>query len=51
MAMTNAQWLTVLSDFYNNKCYDNDSLKLFVAKGKITELQYKTITDIDYVAS
>ena len=51
MAMTNEQWFSVLQNFYKDKCYDNDSLKVFVVKGKITELQYKTITYVDYVAS
>lgn len=28
-----------------------DSLKIYVAKGKITAEQYKEITSVDYVAS
>jgi uncharacterized XkdX family phage protein len=49
--MTNDQWYKILSAFYNDKCYDSNSLKLFVTKSKITSDQYKTITGIDYVAS
>lgn len=43
-------WLLVCTEYYNDGYYTNDSLKIFVVKGKITADQYKTITGIDYIA-
>jgi uncharacterized XkdX family phage protein len=43
-------WFKVCKQYYDAGYYDNTSLKVFVAKGKITAADYKTITNIDYVA-
>jgi uncharacterized XkdX family phage protein len=43
-------WLKICTDYYNAGYYDNTSLKVFVAKGKITATDYKNITGTDYVA-
>lgn len=42
-------WLKTCTKYYP-KYYDNDDLKVFVIKGKITEVDYQTITGIAYVA-
>ena len=44
-------WNKICTGYYNAGYYTNDSLKVFVVKGKITADQYKTITGIDYVAA
>lgn len=43
-------WFKICTDYYNSGYYDNDSLKRFVVKGKITAEQYQIITGIEYVA-
>lgn len=43
-------WFAVLKDYYNNGFYDDIALKVFVVRGKITDIQYKEISGIDYVA-
>lgn len=43
-------WFQICSDYYKEGYYNNTSLKVFVAKGKITIDNYKSITTIDYVA-
>lgn len=42
-------WFKVCSQYYNLGFYNNTSLKIFVAKGKITDIQYKEITEVNYV--
>lgn len=44
-------WFKICTDYYNAGYYTDITLKIFVAKGKITANQYKTITGIDYVAA
>lgn len=43
-------WVKICTDYYKAGFYDNTSLKVFVAKSKITADQYKTIAGVDYVA-
>lgn len=43
-------WLQICTDYYKDGYYNNDNLKIFVLKGKITADQYKIITGIDYTA-
>jgi len=43
-------WNKTCTDFYNAGYYNDVSLKVFVAKGKITAAQYLTITGIAYTA-
>ena len=43
-------WIKICTDYYNAGYYNNDSLKVFVAKGKITATDYQNITRIEYVA-
>ena len=43
-------WLKICTDYYDAGYYNNTSLKVFVAKGKITDANYLAITGIDYVA-
>lgn len=43
-------WFKFCSENFQSGNYDNDSLKVFVAKKKITKKQYKEITNIEYVA-
>lgn len=43
-------WLKICTDYYNAGYYNNDSLKVFVEKGKITQTEYKNISGIEYVA-
>lgn len=43
-------WLQVCTEYYKAGYYDNTSLKVFVAKGKITATDYQNIAGIDYVA-
>ncbi|WP_368490236.1 XkdX family protein [Clostridium sp. BJN0013] len=43
-------WFKIYTQYYNAGYYNNDSLKVFVAKNKITVEQYKTIAGVDYVA-
>ncbi|MBI6873734.1 XkdX family protein [Clostridium aciditolerans] len=42
-------WFKICSDYYNAGFYDNNSLKVFATKTKITAEQYQTITGIYYV--
>lgn len=43
-------WLFIIKDAYDRKVenYDNDGIKIFVEKGKITAEQYKEITKVKY---
>jgi len=43
-------WNKICTDYYKAGYYDDTDLKVFVAKGKITEEQYLEITGIEYVA-
>lgn len=43
-------WLKTCADFYKAGYYDNVSLKVFVAKNKITATDYFTIAGIPYTA-
>ncbi len=43
-------WFKFCKDYFDWKIADKDSLKIYVVKNKITDVQYKTITGIDYVA-
>lgn len=43
-------WIQICTTYYQAGYYNNTSLKVFVAKGKITVDQYQTITGIAYVA-
>lgn len=43
-------WFEICLKNYADGFYNNESLKTFVAKGKITEGQYKEITGINYVS-
>jgi len=43
-------WVKICTRYYNAGYYDSTSLKVFVAKGKITATDYQTITCIEYVA-
>lgn len=44
-------WFKFCKENYDAGNYDNDSLKSFVLKKKITATQYKEITGIDYIAA
>lgn len=44
-------WYTFCLNNFKWEIADTNSLKIYVAKGKITSEQYKQITNIDYVAS
>ncbi|WP_407312020.1 XkdX family protein [Desulfosporosinus sp. SB140] len=43
-------WVAICTDYYKDGYYNNDTLKVFVVKGKITADDYKTITGFDFVA-
>lgn len=43
-------WTQICTTYYQAGYYTNDSLKVFVVKGKITATDYQTITGIAYVA-
>lgn len=43
-------WFKFCKDYFDWHIADVDSLKIYVAKGKITAEQYKEITGLDYVA-
>lgn len=43
-------WIKICTDYYDAGYYDNTSLKVFVAKEKITATDYQNITGIEYVA-
>jgi uncharacterized XkdX family phage protein len=42
-------WLQICTDYYKSGYYNNNTLKIFVAKGKITADEFKTITGQDYI--
>lgn len=44
-------WVAICTEYYAAGYYNNDTLKVFVVKGKITAADYQTITGIAYVAS
>lgn len=43
-------WFKIISDFYYAKLYTIDQVKVFVAKGKITEDEFQQITGQAYTA-
>ncbi|WP_315069605.1 XkdX family protein [uncultured Clostridium sp.] len=43
-------WFEFCKDYFDWRIANTDSLKVYVAKTKITVEQYKTITGVDYVA-
>lgn len=43
-------WYNTIKRYYSMEFYDNENMKTFVKAGYITDLQYKEITGIDYVA-
>lgn len=43
-------WFKFCKDYFDWNIATTDSLKIYVAKGKISAEQYKIITGIDYVA-
>lgn len=38
-----------IKEYYDLKLYTNDDIKIFVQAGWITNADYKTITETDYV--
>ncbi|OOM80952.1 XkdX family protein [Clostridium sp. BL-8] len=44
-------WFDFCKDYFDFGIANADSLKIYVAKNKITADQYKQITGVDYVAS
>lgn len=43
-------WFVAVKRYYDKGLYDNADVALFVAKGRITEEQYKQITGEDFQA-
>jgi uncharacterized XkdX family phage protein len=43
-------WYKLVKDNYDAGFYTTDNVKVFVVKNKITVVQYKLITGVDYVA-
>ena len=43
-------WFKICSDYYKAGYYDAINLKTFVVKNKISALEYKEITGIEYIA-
>lgn len=39
-----------IKEYYDLKLYTSDDVKIFVQAGWITNVDYKTITGVDYVA-
>lgn len=46
--MTKDQWVTFCMANYKAGYYSNDTLKVFILKGKITAADYQTITGQTY---
>lgn len=42
-------WFEKIKRYYDNGSYTNEQVKIFVQTGKITEEQYKEITNEDYI--
>lgn len=43
-------WFGIIKEYYNLKLYTTDDVKVFVKVNWISDVEYKTITSIDYVA-
>ena len=43
-------WFEKIERYYKNGLYKNEQVKIFVISKKITEEQYKEITNEDYIA-
>jgi uncharacterized XkdX family phage protein len=44
-------WFKICSEYFKLGFYDHNTLKIFVAKNKITVDQYKEITGQDYTTA
>lgn len=42
--------LSYIKEYYDLKLYTNDDIKIFVKAGWITSIDFKDITNVDYVA-
>lgn len=43
-------WFSIIQKYYSKGLYTNEQVKTFVVAGYITEVRYKEITGIEYVA-